>query len=184
MLKCSLQRCDPDLLTTELVDGWVLGTSPRMTPEMEARLRVLAGVSPEGCQKPRERGRRNAASYCFIGQPVGARARCSASAEGATTSSAAFGPTRAQHVAGHCVVRDRGRLRSEVWMRSAAARRASVRAVASRAQPRSPAPESEVSEPHDDAANGATPPQPGTVPAPRQTLKLAASLGRAGMGGV
>jgi hypothetical protein len=61
---------------------------------------------------------------------------------------------------------------------SAAARRASVRAVASLARPRSPAPESEVSfTSRRPCERKARPPQPGTVPAPRQTLKLAASLG-------
>ena len=51
-----------------------------------------------------------------------------------------------------------------------------LRMDAGDARPRSPAPASEGAILATDAANGATPPQPGTVPAPRWPLKLAASL--------
>ena len=82
----------------------------------------------------------------------------------------AFGPTRGFLGRRAFVVQDLWRLRCSI-PEPRRCRRASVRPIAGRAQPRSPAPESE-----DELSSRrrcerkATPPQPGTDPAPLQTL--------------
>ena len=105
-------------------------------------------------QRKRERGRQTTAILVTIRQPSGARVRCSASAEGATSSSAGLRSHPAAFRAPDCRRSGPSTAALLVGVSGAAARRASVRPIAGGAQPRSPAPESEESYPRDDAANG------------------------------
>ena len=125
-----------------------------------ARLGVLDTRQPAGspeCESvgatKRERGRQTTAILISIRQPSGARVRCSVSAEGATSSSAGLRSHPAAFRAPGCR-RSGPRTAALPNLSGAAARRASVRGIATAAQPRSPAPESEESYPRDDAANG------------------------------
>ena len=115
---------------------------PAGSPECE-----LVGATKEGARAP------NAAILFLIRQPSGARVRCSASAEGATSSSAGLRSHPAAFRAPGCRRSGPRRLRGSN-VDAAPLREGRPCMCCHPAQPRSPAPESEESYPRDDAANG------------------------------
>ena len=137
----------------------------------------LAGVRVGWRNERGSAGAKRPPSWVTIRRPSGARVRCSVSAEGATSSSAGLRSHPAAFRAPGCRRSGPSTAALLVGVSGAAARRASVRDVATAAQPRSPAPESEESYPRNDAANGEQRRlNRATNLAPRQTLSCCVPL--------
>ena len=179
----SLSGSDPVarrwLRVSDLHDLLYAPGSTGQTPHIPTRTFGLATLPPEGLRERRERGRRSAAILLQLGQPSGARARVSLWPRVLSRRQRAFGPNPlyAGHRPGTYAAATLERERAAAGGRpcgSVAIAHSPDRMTRDRGE-----------HPYAGARNGtARRLTRAPLPAPRQTLKLAASLRRAGMGGV